>query len=105
MIVERGGHYVWPVKANQPRLYEDIERLFAPDNPKPGFGKISTDFKAATKVNYGHGRLEKRTIQTSSMLNEYLDWPGVGQVYRLERKFDWVRQGNVFMPILDISTD
>ncbi len=30
-IVERGGDYVWPVKTNQPRLYEDIERLFAFD--------------------------------------------------------------------------
>jgi hypothetical protein len=53
MIVERGGNYIWPVKTNQPRLYEDIERLFAPDNPKPGFGKITTDFQAAIKVNYG----------------------------------------------------
>lgn len=103
MIVERGGHYVWPVKTNQPRLYEAIERLFAPDKPKPGFGKISTDFQTATKVNYGHGRLEKRTIQTSSMLNEYLDWPGVGQVYRLERKFDWVRQGKVFKTSCEIE--
>jgi predicted transposase YbfD/YdcC len=96
MIVERGGHYIWPVKTNQPRLYDDIERLFAPDNPKPGFGKITTDFQTAIQVNYGHGRLEKRTIQTSSMLNDYQDWPGLGQVYRLERKFDWVRQGKVF---------
>jgi predicted transposase YbfD/YdcC len=103
MIVERGGHYLWPVKTNQPRLYEDIERLFAPDNPKPGFGKISNDFQTATKVNYGHGRLEKRTIQTSSMLNEYSDWPGLGQVYRLERKFDWVRQGKVFKSSCEIE--
>lgn len=103
MIVERGGHYVWPVKTNQPRLYEAIERLFTPDKPKPGFGKISTDFQTATKVNYGHGRLEKRTIQTSSMLNEYLDWPGVGQVYCLERKFDWVRQGKVFKTSCEIE--
>lgn len=95
-IVERDGDYIWPVKTNQLHLYEHIERLFAPDNPKPGFGKISTDFQQATKFNYGHGRLEKRTIQTSSMLNDYLDWPGVGQVYRLERKFDWIRQGEVF---------
>jgi predicted transposase YbfD/YdcC len=103
MIVERGGNYIWPVKTNQPRLYEDIERLFAPDNPKPGFGKITTDFQAAIKVNYGHGRLEKRTIQTSSMLNDYIDWPGVGQVYRLERKFDWVRQGKVFKTSCEIE--
>jgi hypothetical protein len=73
MIVKQGGHYLWPVKTNQPRLYEDIQRLFAPDNPKPGFGKIATDFQTAYKFDYGHGRMEKRTLQTSSMLNEYLD--------------------------------
>jgi predicted transposase YbfD/YdcC len=95
-IVERGGAYLWPVKTNQPRLYESIERLFAQDTPKPGFGKIITDFKLQCKVNYGHGRLEKRTILTSSMLNDYLDWPDVGQVYRIERNFDWIRQGKVF---------
>jgi len=102
-IVERGGHYLWPVKENQPRLYEDIQRLFAPDKPKPGFGKITTDFLSTSKVNWGHGRLEKRTIQTSAMLNDYLDWPGIGQVYRLERKFDWVRQGKVYKTSSEIE--
>jgi hypothetical protein len=29
------------------------------------------------------------------MLNDYLDWPGVGQVYRLERTFTWLRGGQV----------
>jgi len=95
-IVERGGDYLWPVKENQERLYQDIQRLFAPDKPKPGFGKIATDFQSAQKVNCGHGRIEKRTIQTSAMLNDYLDWPGVGQVYRLERKFTWMRRGKIY---------
>ena len=96
-IVEQGGDYVWPVKENQERLYQDIQRLFAPDHPKPGFGKISTDFQSITKVNAGaNGRIEKRTIQTSEMLNDYLDWPGVGQVYRLERRFIWLRQGQAY---------
>lgn len=102
-IVERGGDYLWPVKENQPRLYEDIQRLFAPDQPKPGFGKITTDFLSASKVNLGHGRLEKRSIQTSAMLNDYLDWPGLGQVYRLERKFSWVRQGKVYKTSCEIE--
>jgi predicted transposase YbfD/YdcC len=102
-IVECGGAYIWPVKTNQPRLHEDIQRLFAPDNPKPGFGKISTDFQSAVKVNYGHGRLEKRTIQTSAMLNDYLDWPGVAQVYRLVREFDWIRQGKVYKTSCEIE--
>jgi len=95
-IMAARGNYIWPVKENQPRLYEDIQRLFAPDNPKPGFGKIQTDFMTAHKTNYGHGRLEKRTIQTSTLLNDYLDWPGIAQVYRLEREFFWLRQGEVY---------
>ena len=102
-IVAGGGHYLWPVKENQPRLYEDIVRLFALDTPKPGFGKITTDFLNATKVNLGHGRLEKRTIQTSTMLNDYCDWPGLSQVYRLERKFDWIRRGEVYKTSTEIE--
>jgi predicted transposase YbfD/YdcC len=95
-IVEQGGDYLWPVKENQPRLYQDIQRLFAPDRPKPGFGKITIDFLNTHQVNLGHGRLEKRSLQTSTLLNDYLDWPGIGQVYRLERTFKWVRRGKVY---------
>jgi predicted transposase YbfD/YdcC len=102
-IVTGGGDYLWPVKENQPRLYEDIQRLFAPDRPKPGFGKIETDFLTAHKTNYGHGRLEKRTIQTSAMLNDYLDWPEVGQVYRLQRDFSWLRQGKIYKTSREIE--
>lgn len=92
-IIERGGDYLWVVKENQGRLYQDIERLFAEDKPKAGFGKMRTDFLQAETVNKGHGRIEKRHIQTSALLNGYLDWPGLGQVYRLERHLIWLRQG------------
>lgn len=37
-------------------------------------------------VNKSHGRLETRTIQTSAVLNDYLDFPYCGQVFRLERE-------------------
>jgi hypothetical protein len=53
-IVEGQGHYVLPVKENQPQLYKNIQSLFAPEYPKPGFGKIQTDFLSAQKVNKGH---------------------------------------------------
>jgi predicted transposase YbfD/YdcC len=102
-IVKQGGEYIWPVKGNQPRLYEAIERLFVADQPKPGFGKITADFESVTKTNLGHGRLERRTLQTSSMLNDYLDWPGVSQVYRLERKFSWVRRGKVYRSTCEVE--
>jgi predicted transposase YbfD/YdcC len=95
-IVAHGGHYLWPVKENQSQLHEAIEALFAPQTPIPGFGKIPNDFLTAQTVDLGHGRLEQRTIQTSTLLNEYLDWPHVGQVYRLERRFQWLRRGEVY---------
>jgi predicted transposase YbfD/YdcC len=102
-ILEAHGQYLWPVKDNQPRLHNDIQHLFEPDQPKPGFGRIQTDFETAKQVSYGHGRIEIRTIQTSEMLNDYLDWPGVGQVYRLERQFFWVRRAQIYKTSLEIE--
>ena len=52
-IVEQGGDYVFPVKENQPMLHNNIEQLFAPEYPKPGFGRfkpISSPFKKSAKV-------------------------------------------------------
>ena len=95
-ILETQSDYVFPVKENQPQLYKNIQALFAPDYPKPGFGKIQTDFLTAQKVNKGHGRLELRTITTSEMLNTYAAWPGLAQVYRLQRQFQWRRKGRTY---------
>jgi len=95
-IIAQDGDFIWPIKDNHPRLIEDIQKLFAiPDEiPRPGFGKVKTDFQSTSKVNAGHGRIERRTIETSTMLNDYIDWPGLAQVYRLERKFTWMRNGH-----------
>lgn len=95
-ILEAQGEYILPVKENQPQLYKNIQSLFAPEYPKPGFGKIQTDFLTAQKVNKAHGRIETRTITTSEMLNAYSAWPGLAQVYRLERQFQWQRQGRCY---------
>ena len=37
------------------------------------------------------------------MLNDYLDWPGVGQVYRLERQFSWVRRGQIYKTSCEVE--
>lgn len=92
-ILDEQGDYVFTVKENQPNLYKNIQSLFAPEYPKPGFGKIQTDFLQVEKVNKRHGRLEKRTLTTSEMLNAYAAWPGLAQVYRLQREFQWWRKG------------
>ena len=83
------------IKENQERLSQDTAQLFAADKPRPGFRKVSTDFQQVQTVNKGQGRLEKRRSQTGAMRNDSRDWPGLGQVYRLERCFTWIRQGKV----------
>lgn len=90
-ILDEQGDYVFPVKENQANLYKNIQSLFAPEYPEPGFGKIQTDFLQAQKVNKGYGRIEKRTLTTSEMLNSYAAQSGLAQVYSLEREFQWWR--------------
>jgi len=102
-ILEAQGEYVFPVKENQPQLYKNIQALFAPEYPKPGFGKIQTDFLTAQKVDKGHGRIELRTITTSEMLNTYSGWPGLAQVYRLERLFQWRRNGRSYRTSCEVE--
>ncbi len=38
------------------------------------------------EVSKGHGRIETRIIQTSTVLNDYLDFPHVHQVFRIQRE-------------------
>ena len=76
-IVQEKGDFVFPVKGNQEKLYKNIQALFAPEYPEPGFGKIQTDFLTTQKVNKGHGRIETRIITISEMLDSYSDWSGL----------------------------
>jgi hypothetical protein len=51
-----------------------------------------TDRRVAHTLENGHGRrLERRELVASTDLTAYLDWPGVQQVFRLERT--WRERG------------
>lgn len=93
-VVAAGGDYVWTVKDNQPQLRADIEELFVPTVPiGKGFNTGPTDFRRAQTINLGHGRIEKRTLTASSQLQGLSDWPGLAQVFRLERQTALVALG------------
>ncbi len=94
-IVEAGGKYVWVVKDNQLETLKAIETLFQPLSALPGTSLPANDFRTATTVNKGHGRLEERTLTTSSLLKGYLPWPYVEQVFRLERRRVTLATGEV----------
>ena len=63
---------------------EDIAFYFKNTDRKPDF--ITLD-------GPDHGRIEIRKIWTSTDLNEYLDFPYVGQVFMLERITNFIKSG------------
>ena len=74
-LIDHQAHYVFTVKDNQPSLREDIRLIFG-DRGQPDFSEPPT---------LAHGRIEQRSIWTTTRLNHYLDFPGVGQVFVIER--------------------
>jgi hypothetical protein len=40
---------------------------------------------SATTLDKGHGRVEKRTLTATPVLRAYLEWPGVQQVFQVQR--------------------
>lgn len=94
-IIEANGDFVWIVKDNQPNTRKAIELLFAPEKAKPGQGCPPMDFQTAKTHDKNHGRIEERKITVSNMLNDYLDWPALQQVFKMERHFTYASTGKV----------
>ena len=84
-IGKAGGNYLWTVKGNQPQFLQDLKDWFDDRVALlPGQGCPPKDFRSATLTSKGHGRLEVRTLTTISQLNDFLDWPFLQQVFKLE---------------------
>jgi len=75
-IVQQRAHYHFTVKGNQPTLENDIALVFK-DRGAPDYTEVSPP---------EHGRIETRRIWCSTELNDYLDFPYVGQVFLIERE-------------------
>jgi predicted transposase YbfD/YdcC len=76
LVEQRSAHYHFTVKGNQKNLLEDIDFYFDHLRRDPDY----TTVEAAE-----HGRIETRKIWVTTDLNEYLDFPHVGQAFRVER--------------------
>jgi predicted transposase YbfD/YdcC len=101
-IVENGGDYIWLAKGNQPQIENDIRLWFEPDpTPIPGMSYLAKDFETTQTVSKGHGRIEQRTLTTSSQLKDFLDWPYLEQVFQLQRKFTSLKTGEVLEQVID----
>jgi predicted transposase YbfD/YdcC len=83
-IRDRGGDYVLSLKANQPRLHEDIQALFA-DAEAHGYRDLP--HTTAETVDADHGRLEVRRAWATddlAWLSQRRRWPGLRSVVRVD---------------------
>jgi len=78
-IVEGGGAYFFVAAENQPRLHDDLFWLF--EWPAPG-----ETFTTAVEHRQHGDRIETRRLWASTALQGYADWPGLGQVCKIERR-------------------
>jgi predicted transposase YbfD/YdcC len=98
-IIAQAGHYLVVVKANHPALYEAIDLLFTANGWT--VAEKACEVQVHRTCEKGHGRIETRTLEASTTLVGYLDWPGCAQVLRrhcqrLERKTGKLNQKTTY---------
>jgi predicted transposase YbfD/YdcC len=81
-ILAAQGHYLMVVKPNQGTLYQDIQWAFEALPPLNRYEQEYWDYQRHEIPDRGHGRLERRTLESTTRLNGFLTWPGVAQVLR-----------------------
>ena len=88
-ILDGAGDYVMLVKGHQPEMLAHTQLLFQERQV------VAETLSATETVAGGHGRIEVRRLTASSALTDYLDWPGLQQVFEVERTVTRQRTGQV----------
>jgi predicted transposase YbfD/YdcC len=76
LVEQRQAHYHFTVKGNQPTLLADIDLHFQ-DRGEP-------DYVEPTSL--AHGRITRRSIWVTTALNDFLNFPHVGQAFLVIRE-------------------
>lgn len=71
MIIESGNEYIGALKGNQSGLLAEVEAKFKPED-------------TYQQINKGHGRIEKRTVSISKILDGIRPWTGLKTVIRVQ---------------------
>jgi predicted transposase YbfD/YdcC len=76
------------VKENQADLLAAVADAFDDEGISPRERKLAAaERQRASLSNKGHGRIEKRTLlSTTSLSDGYVDWPDLGQCFKLVRE-------------------
>jgi predicted transposase YbfD/YdcC len=92
-ILAQGGQYIWVLKGNQSTVLADVEQFFQLPQKSAGWPLPLLPQTVAYTTEKHHGRIERRTLTLMVDETGFLDWPGVRQVFRLERQSLHVRTG------------
>lgn len=75
------------MKANQPDLLAALADAFDDGGVSPRERKLAgAERRTVTRCGKGHGRTERRTLTSTTALNDHAGWPGVAQCFRLVRE-------------------
>ena len=94
-VLEHQADYALPVKENHKQMYDDIQQLFEPLSETDAtevetrrFENLHTQEGAHlhtyTHVETSHGLTTTRTLTASTLLTDYIKWPGIAQVYQYQ---------------------
>jgi len=105
-VIDHHADYALPVKANQKQVFDDIKDLFQPfseTDPEAienrRFQTLHTQADAHldehTTEETKRGILTTRTLRASTLLNEYLNSPGLEQVYEYQTHREHLATGEI----------
>jgi len=104
-IIKAGGNYVFGLKENQKRLYEDVSLFINDDVNKATLEKV-------TEVEKGHGRIESRTCSKATdikWLEGRTEIKGIKTVFAINRviatKHKTSDETNYYIASADLSAD
>ncbi len=78
-VIEKGGDYLFVVKGNQPRLFDDIKYCFEHDR------QVLDTIKETVDIEQHGLRIEERRLRSTSILKDYLEFPFIEQVLEITR--------------------
>jgi len=86
-VIEKGGEYLWKLRANQGSIYKlAVEH----------FEKLEDKYVGrASSLEKGHGRIDEREILTSFRIAGRIEFPYVAQVFRVTRQSEQVKTGKM----------
>ncbi len=86
-VIEKGGEYLWKLRANQGNIYKLAVAHFEKSDDKY--------LEQAVSLEKGHGRIDEREILSSFRIAGKIEFPFVEQVFRIKRKSEAVKTGKI----------